>query len=186
MKASFSLGVEPLSPHTTPVTRPNRHSGALVLLEALQREPPVAPGGTGRHRHRHEGGLRDLRVRGPRLGRLLRVGLDAPGALGDLGDPERDQLLRPVRERPVLERLLIELEEGPVGLRDQLPHALELRRDVDPVEFHARLLCAAHSTVTGVIPHTSSAYWRIVRSLENLPMWATFRIDMRVQAAWSR
>ena len=40
--------------------------------------------------------------------------------------------------------------------------------------------------VTGVRPQISSAYCWIVRSLENLPMRATFRIDLRVHAAWSR
>src|SRR5205823_1945518 len=39
---------------------------------------------------------------------------------------------------------------------------------------------------TGVSPQISCAYSRIVRSLENFPMWATFRIDLRVQAARSR
>ena len=41
-------------------------------------------------------------------------------------------------------------------------------------------------TRIGVTPQISSAYWRIVRSLENLPMWATFRIAFRVQADASR
>ena len=35
---------------------------------------------------------------------------------------------------------------------------------------------------TGVMPQISSAYCRIVRSLENFPIWATFRIDFRVHA----
>src|SRR5260370_12723048 len=113
---------------------------SLVLLEAVEREPPVAPRRAGGHRHRHEGGLRDLRVRGAGLRCLAGVGLDAPRALGDLGDAERDELLRLAGDRAVLERLLIELEEGPAGPRDQLPHALELGADVDSVELHGRLL----------------------------------------------
>jgi hypothetical protein len=37
-----------------------------------------------------------------------------------------------------------------------------------------------------VTPQISSAYCLTVRSLENLPVFATFRIDFRVQTAVSR
>src|SRR2546428_1281543 len=46
-------------------------------------------------------------------------------ALRDLGDAERDELLGLARDRAVLERLLIELEERSVRLRCELPHALD-------------------------------------------------------------
>jgi hypothetical protein len=39
---------------------------------------------------------------------------------------------------------------------------------------------------TGRTPQISSAYCRMVRSLENFPVWAVLRIDMRVQATGSR
>ena len=51
--------------------------------------------------------------------------------------------------------------------------------DADEIEVER----GAHSTRTGEMPQISSAYSRIVRSLENLPMPATFRIDFRVHAA---
>ena len=54
------------------------------------------------------------------------------------------------RERPSL-NASIELEEGPVRLRHELPHALELGIDVNAVEFHGCLLvslpCARLATV---------------------------------------
>src|SRR5215472_15093168 len=111
-------------------------SGLTVRRQALERKPSVTPCRSCRHRHRDEGGLRDLGLGGPGHRRLLRVGVDAPRALRDLCDAERDQLLGPGGDGAVLERLLIELEEGPVGLRRQLAHALELRLHVHAMEFH--------------------------------------------------
>src|SRR6185369_15886128 len=110
--------------------------GALVLLQTLQRQPAVAPGGPGGHGHRDERRLGDLGVTGAGGRRLLGVGLDAPGALRDLRDAERDQLLGLAGDRAVLERLLVEVEEGAIGVGHQLAHALELRADVQAVEFH--------------------------------------------------
>src|SRR5262249_37194064 len=69
---------------------------------------------------------------------LLRVGVDAPGALGDLRDAEGDELLGLGRDGAVLEGLLVELEKCPVGFRDELPHLLELSPSVDAVKLHAR------------------------------------------------
>src|SRR5712692_10436416 len=112
---------------------------ALVLLQALEREAAVAPRRARRHGHGDERGLGDLLVGGPGDGRFLGVGLDAPGALGDLRDAERDQLLVLARDRAVLERLLIELEERAIRLRDQLAHALELLADLDTVKVHDHL-----------------------------------------------
>src|SRR5262249_36375119 len=71
--------------------------------------------------------------------RPLRVRVDAPGALRDVRDPERDELLRLGRQRAGLERLAIELEPGAVRLGRELPHALELSLHVDAVEDHRRL-----------------------------------------------
>src|SRR5204862_4423709 len=76
--------------------------------------------------------------------RLPRVGVDAPRALRDLGDAERHELLGLARERAVLERLLVEVEERPVRLRGELPHALELRLDIHAVKFHDTLPCHVH------------------------------------------
>src|SRR6267142_1312546 len=73
---------------TAPIKRRRRYSGsswaawlrglsrplALVFLKALERESPVAPRRPGRHRHRDEGGLRDLRVGGAGQRRLPRMG----------------------------------------------------------------------------------------------------------------
>src|SRR3989442_1159155 len=95
-------------------------TSALMFLKALEREPAVAPGGARGHRHGDERRLRDLRVRRAGGRGLLRVRLDAPRTLRDLRDAERDQLLGLRRDRPVLERLLIELEERLVGVRHEL------------------------------------------------------------------
>ena len=54
--------------------------------------------------------------------------------------------------------------------------------DADEVE----VVGGAHSTLVGATCQISSAYCRIVRSLENLPMLATFRMDFVVHAASSR
>src|SRR5712691_8638054 len=113
---------------------------ALVLLKALECQPAVAPRRSRGHRHRHEGRLRDLRVGGAGERGLLGVGLDAPRTLRDLRDAQRDELLGLAGNRAVLERLLIELEEGPIGFRYQLAHPLELRAHVDAVKFHGSLL----------------------------------------------
>src|SRR5439155_18476499 len=96
--------------------------------------------------------LRDLRVGGAGGRRLLRVGVDAPGALRDLGDAERDELLRLARDRAVLERLLIELEKRAIHVGNELPHLLELRLDVDVVELHNCLLAAAEIGRRGAAP----------------------------------
>src|SRR5690242_11182842 len=85
-----------------------RDSGALLLrmlVKTLKREAAVAPGRAGRQGHRDEDRLADLRVGRARLARALRMGVDAPRALTDLGDPDRDQFLGLHRERPVRERL---------------------------------------------------------------------------------
>src|SRR5262245_46784587 len=112
----------------------------LVLLQALEREAAVAPRGAGGHGHGHEGGLGDLRVRGPRARRLLGVGLDAPGALRDLRDAQGRPLLGPAGKGTVLERLWAERREGAIGLGSQLAHARELRPHVDSVKLHDGLL----------------------------------------------
>jgi hypothetical protein len=96
----------------------------------------MAPRRARGHRHRDERGLGDLRVGGAGRRRLLRVGVDAPGALRDLGDAERDELLGLVRDRAVLERLLVELEERAIRLGHELAHLLELRLHVHVVELH--------------------------------------------------
>src|SRR6266566_1361606 len=119
---------------------PGPWSGALVLLQALQDQPAVAPGGARCHRHGHEDRLGDFSVTGAGHGRLLRVSLDAPRALGDLRDAERDQLFALLRQRAVLERDLVEVEEGAIRLRHQLAHPLELRPDVNPMKLHRALL----------------------------------------------
>ena len=54
--------------------------------------------------------------------------------------------------------------------------------DADQIEVVGH----AHSTFVGVTCQISSAYCRIVRSLENLAMLATFRMDFVVHAASSR
>src|SRR6266705_3961948 len=104
-----------------------RWRSALVLLQALERQAAVAPRGAGGHGHRDEGRLGDLGVRGAGNRGLLRVSVDAPGTLRDLGDAEGDELLGLRRNRAVLERLLIELEEGLVGLRRSEEHTSELQ-----------------------------------------------------------
>src|SRR5438876_9731848 len=100
----------------------------------------MTPRGASGHRHRDERRLRDLGVGRAGRGRFLRVRVDAPRALRDVGDAERDQLLGLGRDRSVLEGLLIELEECAVYLRGQLAHFFELRADVDAVEVHPSLL----------------------------------------------
>src|SRR5258705_578208 len=113
---------------------------ALVILKALQREAAVTPRCARGHGHRDEGGLRDLGVRSAGSRRLLRVRFDAPGTLRDLRDAERDELLGLAGNRAILEGFLVELEEGPVRLRHELPHPLELSLHVDAVEYHHGLL----------------------------------------------
>src|SRR5206468_11369745 len=71
---------------------------ALPIFQALERETAVAPCGPRRHGHRDEDDLADLRVARPRLACPPGVGIDTPRALGDVGDAERDQLLRLRRE----------------------------------------------------------------------------------------
>src|SRR5216110_3064793 len=109
---------------------------ALVRLETLQGEPAVTPRRARGHRHRDERRLRDLRVRRAGERRLLRVRVDAPRALRDLGDAERDELLGLAGDHSVLERFRVELEEGLVRLRRELPHALELSLRVDAMKLH--------------------------------------------------
>src|SRR3989441_4703116 len=115
---------------------PARSRSALVLLETLERQPPMTPRRARGHRHGDERRLRDLGCRGAGERRLLRVRVDAPRTLRDLRDAERDELLGLARDRAALERLLIELEERPVRLRCELPHALELSPHVDAMELH--------------------------------------------------
>src|SRR5262245_38088440 len=64
--------------------------------------------------------------------------VDAPRALADVRDAERHQLLGLHRERALGERLLVELEPCPIGVRCQLAHAAEHRLHVDSVESHGR------------------------------------------------
>src|SRR5216684_7250065 len=120
-----------------------RCRSALVLLETLERQPPMTPRRARGHRHGDERRLRDLRVRGAGERCLLRVRVDAPRTLRDLGDAERDELLGLARDRSVLERLLIELEKRAVDLRRELAHALELRLHVDAMKLHDTLLLQA-------------------------------------------
>src|SRR5262249_19915022 len=81
----------------------------------------------------------DLLIRRPGHRRLLRVNVDAPGALRDLRDAERYQLLHLRGNRAVLERLVIEVEERPIRLGHELAHLLELRSHVDAVKLHGVL-----------------------------------------------
>src|SRR5207245_1916178 len=76
--------------------------------------------------------------------------------LRDLGDAERDELLGLARDRAVLERLLIELEERAIRLRHELAHALELRLHVDVVKLHDFLLDWVASPMP-LAPGTSGA-----------------------------
>src|SRR2546430_5645050 len=114
----------------------DRAASALVLLKTLESEPTVTPRRARGHRHRDERRLRDLRVRRAGERRLLRVRVDAPRALRDLGDAERDELLGLAGDHSVLERFRVELEEGLVRLRRELPHALELSLRVDAMKLH--------------------------------------------------
>src|SRR5439155_8631602 len=120
-----------------------RCCSALVLLHSLERQPAMTPPRDRGHRHRDERRLRDLRVRRAGERRLLRVRVDAPRTLSDLGDAERDELFGLTRDRAVLERLLIELEERAVDIRRELAHALELGLHVDAVKLHDTLLLQA-------------------------------------------
>ena len=45
---------------------------------------------------------------------------------------------------------------------------------------------ASYVMCIGATRQTSCAYSRMVRSLENLPIFVTFRIDILVDVAWSR
>ena len=107
-----------------------------MRLETLEREPAMAPCGAGGERHGHEDDLADLLVRHACLHSALGVRVDAPGALGDVRDTERDQLLGLDRQRSGREGLRVEVEERPVGVRCQLPHPLELPRHIDAMELH--------------------------------------------------
>ena len=111
-----------------------------VLLQALERQPAVAPGRARGHRHGDEDDLADLLVAAPRLRRLLGVRVDAPRALRDVRDAEGDQLLGLDGERAVRERLLVELEPRAIRVGRQLAHAAEYRLHVDTVERHPALL----------------------------------------------
>src|SRR5262249_3719219 len=90
------------------------------LVLALERQPAVPPRGAGGHGHRDEARLADLLLGDARLLGPLHVRVDAPRALGDLRDAERDQLLRLHVERASLEALLVELEPRPVRLAREL------------------------------------------------------------------
>src|SRR5882672_7547911 len=110
-----------------------------MLVETLEREPPVAPRRAGGHCHRDEDHLADLLVRGARLPGPVGVRIDAPGALRDVPDAERDELLRLQRQRSGLERLAVEFEPRPERLGRELAHPLELLLHVDAVEDHGRV-----------------------------------------------
>ena len=109
------------------------------------------------------------------LGRQARAGrgVAAAAGLGEGSDPlfdleERDRLLRPEH---VAERLAEQVN----GRREV--HGPNLRSAGAPDDAQIG---------TGVMFQISSAYCWIARSLENLPMRATLRIDVRVQTRWSR
>ena len=106
----------------------------------MQRQPAVAPRRPRGHRHGDEDHLADLLVGGAGLRRARDVRLDAPRALRDVGDAERHQLLGLEGQSTGRERLAVELEEAPVGLRRKLAHPLELLLHVDAVKHHAGLL----------------------------------------------
>src|SRR5438067_11070150 len=111
-----------------------------MLVQALERQAAVAPRRARRHRDRDEDHLADLRVARAGLSCAPRVRVDTPRTLRDVGDAERDELLRLDRQRALLEGLRIEVEERAVGLGRELAHALELLRAVDAVKHHGRLL----------------------------------------------
>src|SRR5256885_1392335 len=75
------------------------------------------------------------------------VGLDAPRALRDVRDAERDELLRLLRQRAHGERLAVEVEEAPVRLRHELAHPFELLLRVDAVKNHGVLLSGRFGSV---------------------------------------
>jgi pimeloyl-ACP methyl ester carboxylesterase len=90
---------------------------------------------------------------------------------------------------------VIRFDNRDAGLSSQLDHlgepdaraamARRLRGEKVEAPYTLKPRAAAH-TGTGLTPQISSAYCRIVRSLENFPMFATFRIDFFVHAARSR
>ena len=56
----------------------------------------------------------------------------------------------------------------------------------DVLAIRVEVVGHAHSTLVGAMCQISSAYWRIVRSLENFAMLATFRMDFVVHTTSSR
>src|SRR5262249_10928611 len=147
--------------------------GALVLVETLEREAPVAPRRPGRHRHGDEDHLPDLLVAGSRLRGPLGVRVDAPCALRDVGDTERDQLLRLERQRAVGERLVIEVEPGPIGVGRQFTHASELSLHVHTVKHHDRHLLRIASLYTTMLS-VAAPRRRLLYKLRRCPRsWCT-------------
>ena len=75
-----------------------------------------------------------------------------------------------------VEGLLEHLENNDVT------YVVVARAPIDEIE----VVRGVHSTLTGETPQISSAYCRMVRSLENLAMPATFRMDFLVHVDSSR
>src|SRR5262245_52435089 len=98
----------------------------------------MRPRGARRHRHGDEDHLGELLIARAGLRGPPGMRVDAPRALRDVRDAERDELLALHVERAGLERFLVELEKRAVRLGRELAHALEAFGHLDAVKLHSR------------------------------------------------